>query len=113
MSRIAIRPGRPWTGEGELELEAALKPDMIDFAKLRGSLDLTIGIFHITDKFGIDGEPSCRLYLAGVVPSNARMELTELDATGSEIVLITLVMKYDRLTFLFGSNPLDMMAAAV
>ena len=29
MSRIAIRPGRPWTSEGEVELEAQLKQEMI------------------------------------------------------------------------------------
>ena len=113
MSRVAIRPGKPWTGEGEVILEAQLKPEMIDFAKLRGSIELVVGLYKKTDSFGVDGEPSGTIYLKGVVPLNAKMELTELNACEGGVISVTLTMKYDRLTFLFGNCPLEKMAAAV
>lgn len=113
MSRIVVNPGRPWSSEGEVILEAQLKREMIDFASLRGSIDLMIGLYKRTDSFGVEGEPSGTIYLNGVVPQNAAMELTELDACESGIIMVKLTMKYDRLNFIFGNCPLEKMAAAV
>jgi len=117
VSLIDIRPGTPWSGPGEVVIESALKPDIVDFAKIRDRIPLVVGIFHITDEFGVDGDPSLHVVLNGVVPASSGLVITPLDAMDSGILKVTLTMRYDRLTFVFGGseslNVLDKIAAVV
>jgi len=117
VSLVEIKPGSPWHGPGIVEVQCALRPEMIDFAKRPGPFPLVVGVYHITDEFGPDGDPSATIVLNNVSPSRGEMDVTPLDAACSDVLQVKLRMTYDRLTFIFGScdapNILDMIAAVV
>ena len=103
VSKVVIEPGVPWQGRGEVILESAWKPEIIDFAKRSKPFPLIVGIYHVTDDFGAKGEPSGTVVLTDVTPTEASMTLTPLDAAEDEIFKVTLRMSYNRLTFIFGT----------
>jgi len=117
VAEIDVKPGIPWHGPGFVEIEAMLKPEIIEFAKLSGPFPLVVGVYHITDDFGVDGDPSASIILSNVDPSSGSMDLSTLDAMSSDVLRIRLRMSYDRLTFVFGRsselNILDKIAAVV
>jgi len=116
MSKVTIEPGVPWQGRGEVELEAMLKSDMIEFAKINEPFSLVVGVYHITDDYGPDGDPSVSLVLTNVTPAQGKMVITPLDAASDEIFLVTLRVDYDRLTFIFGRSDesvLDRIASVI
>jgi hypothetical protein len=84
-------------------VEAAWKPEIIEFAQRSTPAPLIVGVYHITDEHSADGDPSGTVVLTGVTPSQATMTLTPLDATDDGILKVTLRMTYDRLTFIFGT----------
>ncbi len=117
VSRVDVRPGQPWFGRGVVELESALRPDMIEFAGIDEPSPLIIGVYHITDEFSVDSDPSLKLVLNNVTPAHSEMVITPLDATSSDVLKIVLRMSYDRLTFIFerpgADSVLDKIAAVV
>jgi len=112
-SRVSIKPGNPWQEAGEVEFEAMLGPAIVEFAKLADPLVLTIGLYNRNDGFGPDEEPSGSIVLTNVSPSQGDVSITELDASQSDVVKMTIRMKYDRLTFVFNGNVLDKIAAVI
>lgn len=117
VAEVDVKPGIPWHGPGFVEVEAMLKPDIIEFAKMSGPFPLVVGVYHITDEFGVDGDPSASIIMSNVRPADGTMDLSVLDATSSDIFRVRLRMKYDRLTFVFGrsdeQNVLDKIVAVV
>jgi hypothetical protein len=117
VSMVDVQPGDPWTGPGKVVIEAALKPEIIDLAKVRNPVPLIVGVYHITDELGENGEASLNIVLSEVVPAKAQLVITPLDAMSSDVLKVTFTMSYDRLTFLFGKadevSLLDKMAAVV
>ena len=116
-SLVEIKPGKPWHGPGMVEIEAALRPEFIDFARIGGPFPLIVGVYHVTVEIGLDGDPSATIILSNVSPSRSEMSVTPLDATSSDVLQVKLRMKYDRLTFVFGrsdaGNVLQKIAAVV
>ena len=98
-------------------IESALKPEIIELARVRQPVPFVIGVFHVTDEFGVGGDPSLNIVLSEVVPAKSELVITPLDASDDSILKVTFTMAYDRLTFLFGRsselNILDKMAAVV
>jgi len=111
VQHIKIMPGAPWAGAGEIVVMAMLGREIIDFAGLSTPDRLVVGVYHVTDD--MDGEPSLHIVLENVTPANCSMSIASLDATADCFVTVTLRMQYDRLTFIFGDNPLDKIAAVV
>ena len=117
VSMVDIQPGQPWSGPGLVVIESALKPEIIELARVRQPVPFVIGVFHVTDEFGVGGDPSLNIVLSEVVPAKSELVITPLDASDDSILKVTFTMAYDRLTFLFGRsselNILDKMAAVV
>lgn len=115
---IEVIPGNRWYGPGEVVLEAAVWPKqegtLLEFATIAETKPLVVGIYHITDEFGVDAPPpSLHIVLNNVTPSHCKMEIDKLDAMKSDVFMIRLKMHYDRLTWLFGDNPLEKITAVV
>lgn len=117
VSLVNIKPGKPWHGPGIVEVECALSPEIIEFARISDLFPLIVGVYHITDERGPGGDPSATIVLSNVSPSRGEMDVTPLDAMSSDVLQVKLRMGYDRLTFIFGHsselNILDKIAAVV
>lgn len=118
VSTIEVIPGYRWYGPGEVVLEAAVWPKregtLLEFACIEETKPLVVGVYHITDEFGVHAPPpSLHIVLNNVTPSHCKMEIDKLDAMKSDVLMIRLRMHYDRLTWIFGKNPLDQIAAVV
>lgn len=116
VSSVEIIPGNRWYGPGEVILEAAVWPrregTLLEFATVEETKPLLVGVYHITDEFGADAPPpSLHIVLNNVTPVRCKMEIDKLDATRSDVFQVRLRMKYDRLTWLFGNNPLEQISA--
>jgi len=111
VARVEVRPGTPWSGPGEVSVQAMLKPDIVEFAKLTQPDFLVIGVYHITDD--INGEPSLNLVLGNVTPADCSMTISPLDAAVDDILMVELKMSYNRLSFVFDGNVLDKMVAII
>ena len=114
VSKVEVLPGIPWSGRGEVHVTSAWKPEIIEFAKISQPFPLVVGVYHITDECGANAPPpSAHIILSNVTPGQSGMVLTPLDAAESGVIQVTIKMHYDRLTFIFGDNPLDMITAVV
>lgn len=113
VSRIEIDPGVPWGGPGRVEIQASLYPDseFIEFAKIDHEFPLVVGVFHVTDDFGVSGTPSIYIVLNGVTPAKGGLCMTPLESTSQEVLEVKLKLSYDRLSFVFGNDPLAKIAA--
>ncbi|MGD9727418.1 MAG: hypothetical protein AB7L09_00700 [Nitrospira sp.] len=114
VAKVEVLPGKPWMGRGEVHITSAWKPEFVEFGKLAQPFPLVIGVYHITDEFGVDaGPPSGHMVCANVTPALASMEITPLDAMSDSILEVKIKLDYDRLSFIFGDNPLDKITALV
>lgn len=117
VSKVDVKPGRPWHEAGIVEVSCALRSDFVEFCKIGVPFPLIVGVYHITDEFGPDGDPSATIVLSNVNPAESEMEVTPLDAMSSDVLQVTIKMQYDRLTFIFGrsgeGSVLDKIAAVV